>query len=219
MTQIIWIARHGSRLDFADPEWCINAPRPHDPPLSPNGMHQGGQLAQRLKPERITHLFSSPFLRAVETANVVAEDLDLSMRIEPGFSEWLNRAWFPAPPETLSVDELARRFPRIDRDYRPRGSARYGESGEEALRRSGETAVRLAHDFREDFLIVGHGASVLGATAGLLRLAPDDPAQKLLPQMPFGCLVKLVRQADAWVMELACDTSHLKEIGGGDRFV
>ncbi len=219
MTQVIWIARHGSRLDFADPDWCVNAPRPHDTPLSPNGIVQAGELARRLQQERITYLFSSPFLRAVETANIVAEDLDLSIKIEPGFSEWLNSAWFREPPETLPVDELTRRFPRIDHDYRPRGIASYGESGDEALRRSGETAVRLAHEFSEDFLIVGHGASVLGATAALLRLAPGEPPQGLLPQMPFGCLVKLVRQADAWVMELACDTSHLTETGGGERFV
>ncbi len=219
MAQTVWIARHASRLDFADPKWHIGAPRPHDPPLSPEGVVQAGELARRLRAEAIVHLFSSPFLRAVETASVVAEALGLSINIDPGFSEWLNAAWFSAPPETLPIDQLAARFPRIDRGYRARGSACYGESGDDAFWRSGETAVRLAHDLHADFLIIGHGASVLGATAGLLGLPPGEQVQRLLPEMPFACLVKVVRQHRGWALELACDTSHLGETGGGDRFV
>jgi hypothetical protein len=40
MTQIVWIARHGNRLDFVNPEWFNTAERPYDPPLSEDGIEQ-----------------------------------------------------------------------------------------------------------------------------------------------------------------------------------
>ena len=69
MTQTIWIARHANRLDFVSPDWFLTAERRYDPPLSDDGLVQASQLAQRLKNENITAIFSSPFLRTVQTAN------------------------------------------------------------------------------------------------------------------------------------------------------
>jgi broad specificity phosphatase PhoE len=102
---------------------------------------------------------------------------------------------------------------RVDPGYIARGQAWYGESAEEALGRSGETARRLAEEFVGDLLLVGHGASVLGATAGLA----GRPALAGLPaEVPRCSVVKLVQDGEAWRLELACDTSHLK---GGVRAV
>jgi broad specificity phosphatase PhoE len=157
---------------------------------------QSHALARRLTVEGIAHLFASPFLRTVETAHHVAAALDLSIKIEPGLSEWLSRAWFPQPPRLLSLDQLARRFPRVDHAYTARGRAQYGESGEEALARSGATARRLIDEFDGDLLIVGHGVSVLGATASL-------------GDIPYASVVKLVQHQATWVIELASDTTHL----------
>jgi broad specificity phosphatase PhoE len=206
MARAIWIARHASRLDFADPEWHRTAERPHDSPLSLAGRAEAWALGERLRHEPIAHLFASPFLRAVETAAAVAEALDVSVKVERGLSEWLNRAWFPAPPETLPLSELVAGCRRVDPGYASRGQARYGESAGEALGRSGETARRLAGEFPGDLLLVGHGASVLGATAGLL----GHPAlEDLGAEVPYCSIVKLVQDGDAWRLELTCDTSHL----------
>ena len=218
MTQTVCITRHGNRLDFADPEWFKTAARPYDPPLSPDGVVQARELAQRLTAENVRHVFSSPFLRSVETAHEVARVLDLSIKIETGLCEWLNPGWFPAMPEVLPTADLVQQFPRIDPSYRPRVSARYPESGEWALTRAGETAVRLAAEFCENLLLVGHGASVLGATAGLLG-EPAKDAERFL--LPIRCcsLVKLVGSAGRWVMELAGDISHLSQTDTVVRFV
>lgn len=204
----IWIVRHGDRLDFADSEWARSAERPHDTPLSASGVEQARRLGTRLRPERIGYVFSSPFLRAVETAHWAAEALDLPIKIEPGLSEWLNAGWFSISPEPLPIEELARQFSRVDRSYEPRGSVRYPESGEQALERSGRTAARLAAEFDSNLLMVGHGASVLGATAGLLRVPPER-AGDLLPSVPCTGVVKLVQASATWTLELACDTAHL----------
>ncbi|MGK7892391.1 MAG: histidine phosphatase family protein, partial [Xenococcus sp. (in: cyanobacteria)] len=37
MKQTVWIARHGNRLDFVNPEWFNTATRRYDPPLSEDG--------------------------------------------------------------------------------------------------------------------------------------------------------------------------------------
>jgi broad specificity phosphatase PhoE len=189
----LWIARHARRRDFDDPEWARRAPRPHDPPLSAAGRRQARALADRLAGVGMAHLFSSPFLRCVETAAPIAERLGVAIRIERGLSEWLNAEWFPEPPELLPLAVLARRFPRVDATHRTRGAARYGESGPDALRRSGETARRLVAEFEGSLVLVGHGASVLGATAALCGRAPEE-----VPELAYGGLVRLVWQGDRW---------------------
>ncbi len=206
MNQTIWIARHANRLDFVNPDWFLTAERPYDPPLSSDGLVQAKQLAQRLKGESIAHIFASPFLRTVQTANEVASVLDLPIKLESGLSEWLNPHWMPAMPERLSLLTLHEQFPRIDLSYTSRVIAKYPETGEESLERSGETARQLAA-FSEDILLVGHGASVLGATIGLVGGTPESTQVNAA----LCCLVKLVRDGEKWVMELNGDTSHLSQ--------
>jgi broad specificity phosphatase PhoE len=196
----VWIVRHRDRLDFADPDWGRRAPRPHDPPLSPAGLVQAQALARWFGAQRVAHVFSSPFLRAVETAHAIAVTLRLPLKIEPGLSEWLSRAWFPQPPRLRTPTELAWRFPSIDRTYRPRGGARYGESGDDALARSGSTARRLAVEFGGDLLLMGHGASLLGATAGLLEL-PPSAVQPVLGAMPYAGVVGLHQYDGRWAID------------------
>ncbi|HEY9822671.1 MAG TPA: histidine phosphatase family protein [Candidatus Sericytochromatia bacterium] len=211
MLQTVWIARHGNRLDFVNPEWFNTAERPYDPPLSEDGMVQAKQLGQRLVGEEIKHIFASPFLRTVQTASFVADALDLSIKLESGLSEWLNPAWMKTDPERLSIEELKERFPRIDASYTSRVIARYPESNEMVLQRTSETAKCLTSEFSEDILLVGHGASVVGVTQGLVGGTPEVNAS-------LCCLVKLVRQEQEWVMELNGDTSHLSHTEDVVRF-
>ena len=207
MTQTIWIARHGNRIDFVNPEWFNTAERRYDPPLSDDGVVQAYQLGQRLKGQGINHIFSSPFLRTVQTANQVASALDLPIKLESGLSEWLNSAWMTAMPERMSINALSELFPRIDTSYTSRVVAEYPETGEQARKRAGVTAKLLADEFQEDILLMGHGASVLGATMGLVGGIAETEIKTSL-----CCLVKVVRQDSEWVLELKGDTSHLNQI-------
>jgi broad specificity phosphatase PhoE len=211
MTQTVWIARHGNRLDFVNPEWFNTADRPYDPPLSEDGIIQAKQLGQRLVGEGIKHIFASPFLRTVQTANQVAEALDLPIKLESGLSEWLNPAWMTTEPERLPIEALQEQFPRIDPSYTSRIIARYPETSEMVLERTAQTARRLTAEFSEDMLLVGHGASVVGTTQGLVGGTPEVNAA-------LCCLVKLVCQDQGWVMELNGDTSHLSQTEDVIRF-
>ncbi|WP_427159485.1 histidine phosphatase family protein [Aliinostoc sp. HNIBRCY26] len=214
MTQIVWIARHANRLDFVNPDWFLTAERRYDPPLSEDGFVQAKQLARRLKNENISHIFASPFLRTVQTANAVAEALDLPIKLETGLSEWLNPAWMTEEPERLSTSALVELFPRIDTSYTPRIAAKYPETHEQVRARSGQTARCLATEFfPNDILLVAHGASVLGGAMGLVgEIAKSEVKASLCS------LVKVVRQEPEWLLELKGDTSHLTQVEEVIRF-
>lgn len=213
MTQTIWIARHANRLDFVNPEWFNTAQRPYDPPLSDDGVVQAQELAKRLRGENISHIFASPFLRTIQTAHQVAEVLDLPVKPEWGLSEWLNPAWMPVMPETLSIEALQQQFPRVDITYHSRVIPKYPETDEECLSRAGQTALTLAQEFSGDLLLVGHGASVLGSVVGLTatQAAPEV-------KVSLCCLFKLVRHPNEWVLELNGDISHLSQTEKAIRF-
>ncbi|WP_293147204.1 MULTISPECIES: histidine phosphatase family protein [unclassified Microcoleus] len=211
MSQTVWIARHGNRIDFVNPDWFLTAEHRYDPHLSEDGHIQAKQLANRLKGEGISHIFASPFLRTVQTANHAAVALDLSIKLEWGLCEWLNVEWMTEMPETESVEDLCRRFPRIDASYKG-GIPKYPETGEACLKRAGETAKRLAAQFPEDMLLVGHRASVLGSAIGLAGGAETEINASLC------CLVKVVRDGGEWSIALNGDTSHLTDTETVVRF-
>ena len=202
--QIVWIARHGNRLDFVNPEWFNTAERRYDPPLSKDGFIQAQELGKRLTKENISHIFSSPFLRTIQTANEVAEILDLPIKLEAGLSEWHNPYWMTEKPEIHPQELLAKDYPRIDWNYSSRLIPNYPESEEEVNKRTGEVARKLVAEFSDDILLVGHGASVLGTTVGLVGGNPTMNAS-------LCCLVKVVRNGNDWQMELNGDTSHLSQ--------
>ncbi len=211
MAQTVWIARHGNRQDFVDPDWMKSAERPYDPGLSPDGVVQARKLAERMASEDVSAIFSSPFLRTVETANQIAELLDLPIFIEPGISEWFNSEWFPAAPQTLPSGELVARFPRVDLSYASDVRPTYPESEDDAMRRSAEAAHAITEQFPDPVLLVGHGVSVAGATKGL-----DHDA--VVRECGLCCLFKIVRESEAWEMTLCADVSHLDEVVAANRF-
>jgi broad specificity phosphatase PhoE len=213
MTQTVWIARHGNRIDFVNPAWFHTAQRRYDPHLSDDGIIQAQQLANRLASENITHIFASPFLRTVQTAYSVAEALDLPLKLDWGLCEWLNADWMSEHPETLPVEALTQQFPRIDQTHAT-PVTQYPETWQDCLQRTGETARRLVASYpAEDLLFVGHGASVLGTAMGLVpSLQESDITASLC------CLVKLVRQGSDWRVELNGDTSHLSDTETVVRF-
>lgn len=206
----LWLTRHGNREDFVDPNWVDRAARPHDPGLSPDGVEQAKRVGRRLASEGIRHIFSSPFLRAVETAHHIAEAVDAPVYLEPGIGELLFADWFDTTPEALPLEELVRRFPRTMAGHRPVHQPEHPETIEEAFRRSVATAEALAERYEGPLLLVGHGASITGIARGLV---PTLEA--------FDCalcsLFKLVSDG-AWRMDLCGDVSHLDEKLAADRF-
>lgn len=215
---VIWIVRHGNRLDFEDPNWHRTATCPYDPPLSEEGELQARETGRRLVAEGIDHIWSSPFLRCVQTAQLIAEEIDSSFKLEEGLSEWLNADWFSYRPNIRNTSRLQQRHPRLDTQYETMVSASFPESRSAMFARVARTVDHLVQQAEGSILLVGHGASVQGSVARLLGI---DLAEKgdILLSIPCCSLAKLVWKGSSWSLELEGDTEHLSRISAGQRFI
>ena len=198
MSRNVYIARHGHREDFiGDTEqynfdFAMHSPRKYDPALSKRGISQANYLAKRLENSDIQHIFSSPFRRTVETASYVAKQLGLPVKVEEGFSEWLNPEWFPERPELLTTEQLTLRFPGlIDSGYQSIQPAVYPEWSEptHVWTRTKGVTYSLLNMFEGDLLIVGHAASVIGVAFALAG-EPVDIQTNLCGLIQFRAAAK-----------------------------
>lgn len=144
----LFIIRHGERLDRINPNWALKALRPQDTPLSQMGHEQARRLGKWLYskiPIRTpTKIFCSPFIRCVQTANEIAEQLACledtgtfsdnisDICIEPGICEdprYLNDVQC-REPFFLNAADLMAMSHRIKLNYNPIRSVTYKESEE-----------------------------------------------------------------------------------------
>lgn len=202
MSQIIWLARHGNRLDFVHPEWFNTACRRYDPPLSDNGFIQARQLAQRLQAEKIEYIFASPFLRTIQTAHLIAEQIHLPIKLEAGLGEWHNPDWMSEKPEIHLPDELEQLYPLIDWSYRSQILPDYPESLVKVKQRTQLAINKILQKFRGNMLIVGHAISVTGIAQALI----GDGNQI---NTSLCSLTQIIQQDHQWLLALNGDTSHL----------
>lgn len=112
MARAIVVVRHAQRLDAVDPDWYTTSPCPFDPPLSRTGVAQARETAQeiaaavqRLKAGASGYIevviYTSPFLRCVQTAIPIAEAVQAQVRVSSVLGEWQNPDFFHhgAPPQ------------------------------------------------------------------------------------------------------------------------
>jgi len=158
MKTVVYIARHGARIDSKNPEWTARAKYPHDPELSPLGHKQATLLAEHLRDKGIRHIVSSPYLRARQTAQPLAALLNLPVQVEDGLCEWLNPDWSDARPELSEPMPLEQSLVR----------AVYPESDVQAWDRSGQSAKLLVAQADGPMILVAHGHTMCGAIFGLL---------------------------------------------------
>ena len=113
----------------------------HQPiPLNQAGERQVHQLAAALCHAKIAGLYSSPVLRAIQTAHILGEACQVSMTMAPGLSEigvgeWMNRFW-----HELSDDPAKRDWYTRPHEARPPG----GETLHEVQQR----AISVIEDIR-----------------------------------------------------------------------
>ncbi len=81
----IYFARHGeSQANLL--KIISNRNLPHA--LTDRGRHQAMQLAERLQEYSITHIYTSPLLRAVETGDIIEEHLQVTCEQADGLREF-----------------------------------------------------------------------------------------------------------------------------------
>lgn len=129
-----------------------------DPPLSTEGLTQAEALAARLTQEGLTAIYSSPQLRAQQTANIVARACELEVQIDPDLRELDFGCW-----EELTHEEIKVRYPGQMRawwaDPTAEPAPHGGESMGQTARRARAAYDRIVqrHSDGEVVLIVAHG--------------------------------------------------------------
>jgi broad specificity phosphatase PhoE len=189
----LWLVRHAHRLDFIHPQWFNDATYPYDPPLSEEGFDRADALITVFDRIPIERIWTSPFLRTIQTAAPLARQRDLPIQLEWGLCEWLCQDWTSELPETTPVDELLRNYPNIDVACKSLVLPCYPETIDELDARLHNIAYKLLLDNCQHQLAIAHKGSILGIAAAL-----TGEAQWRTYDLPCGGIVKLVRDRERW---------------------
>ncbi len=160
-----------------------------DPPLSPRGEQQAGQLARQLVSTEIDLLMCSDLRRAVSTAAAIARAIGLQAQADRSFRELDVGTWTGLTrAEIEERDPLRlRRFEQEDRDVRPGG----GETRREIRARVRRAVTELADKHPDrSVAVVTH----LGAIRALLPGSSPDHCEVQLTSLA-GILAAVERQA------------------------
>eukprot|EP00931_Biecheleriopsis_adriatica_P022257 TRINITY_DN14353_c0_g2_i3.p1 TRINITY_DN14353_c0_g2~~TRINITY_DN14353_c0_g2_i3.p1 ORF type:complete len:486 (+),score=26.02 TRINITY_DN14353_c0_g2_i3:42-1499(+) len=105
---VVGVMRHAERADARlDHPWGISHDAkswPHDPPITANGMQQTKERVKEisLSDNSFDVIVSSPYLRCVQTALIIAEELDVFVILDYQLGELLGPSVFgPISPETV----------------------------------------------------------------------------------------------------------------------
>jgi broad specificity phosphatase PhoE len=195
--QTLWLVRHAHRLDFIQPEWFDTAIYPYDPPLSTQGFDRARAIATELSRVQIDRIYTSPFLRTIQTADPLARLLQLPIQLEWGLCEWLCQDWTSGLPETTPVKNLLGFHPNIDAAYKSLVIPCYPETSEELDARIINIAYKLMQGNCQNILAIAHKGSVLGIAAALT--GNDDWKTY---DLPCGGMIKLICTDGRWLSSI-----------------
>jgi broad specificity phosphatase PhoE len=147
-----------------------------DQPLNEAGRQQARELAELLRDEPVTAMYTSPLRRASETADIVAARLGLEAKRLEALREIDVGAW-----EGLSVEEVKHRFPeRADVDWR--SGWENGETYEELSTRVVPALRGLAARHPGGHILgVTHAGPIRAALTAAMRLSQDDARARIGP--------------------------------------
>jgi glucosyl-3-phosphoglycerate phosphatase len=160
-----------------------------DPQLTDHGRRQARAVAQALRPLKVGRLITSPYSRALETAEIIAEPLDLPIAVEPLIAE----RFFYTCDIGSSLAGLRARWPRLVFDHLQDPWWPQSEETEEAiLLRSERFRRRMAEEVWSELAIVTHWGFIRALTGltvpngAVLRIDPTrrggDPEAVFLPE-------------------------------------
>jgi len=202
MATWIYLVRHGQTVWNEEGKLCGSS----DVPLSDEGLVQAQKVAARMKNVNLSAIYSSPLLRARQTAEAIASHHNLPVQVEPDLREVDYGEW-----EGLKVDEAMEKFPELERLRREDPMNFVAPKGEPmknfaqrviaavqriALRHPDETICIVAHQTVNRFVLCW----VLQMDFRLWRQLRQDPACVNLLQ---------VREDGMWRVCLVNDTCHL----------
>jgi broad specificity phosphatase PhoE len=170
-----WLVRHG------ETDWNLQGryQGQADPPLNANGLTQAQRIGDQLIDEGIKAIFSSDLQRALHTAQIIADKLQLSVFIDKRLREISLGKW-----EGMLIDDIIAQFPlewQSRQDNPVQAHAPGGENLLQVAERVRDAAEQIAQDYpSESVIIVSHGM----ALATLFSLAQDLPLGQAYTLIP-----------------------------------
>lgn len=203
----VFLVRHG-QTDM-NVQRIVQGPR-LDPPLSAPGKEQARAVARRLLPEPIAAVYTSPMLRARQTAQAIADVHGLEPRILAGFTEYDWGLYCGRKEEGETEAAMKGVFAKWwagDLDARPAD----GETAREAeLRVRAAFAAALAESAQHPAIaVVAHGRINKILLASLLD--GDLAKQERYPQHNTAVTL-LEGEGDAWRAVYVNDTAHRRGV-------
>jgi probable phosphoglycerate mutase len=217
MSKYVWLIRHGEsqgNLEGRIQGWA-------DYPLTDRGRRQAAQLAERLArwtasrwgEGAICSLVASPLKRALETARIIGQALELPVRLEPGLREYDF-----GPLTGLTSSEIVANFPAVRKAWAVNQPwpPLPGEEGEAAFVVRVRAAMEeIVAEMPENATwgIVAHGGSLDACLRAWLRIDGHDGRRIFAFDNTSLSLVRI--QDGAHRIYLLNDTSHLQPIQDG----
>jgi glucosyl-3-phosphoglycerate phosphatase len=132
-----------------------------DPPLTDQGRHQAAAVARALRPLSLKRLITSPYVRALETAAIIGDLLELPITVEPLIAE----RFFFACDIGSPLTELLSRWPNLAFDHLQDPWWPQAEESEEAISRRSETfRFRIASEAWSEIAVVTHWGFIRALT-------------------------------------------------------
>jgi probable phosphoglycerate mutase len=156
---------------------------PADPSLTTRGLTQAAALARWLASEPIDAVVSSPLLRAVQTAQPIADDHGLSVTIEDGFAEFDVQADDYIPIEELKAANDPRWQAMVDGTWEGTGGEHPNDFRRRVLGALDDVIARYAG---QRVVAVCHGGvvnCVMGSVLDIERPLWFNPAYTSLHRM------------------------------------
>ena len=163
----VYLVRHGERMDFNekkkwDPEWPKRAVslglNPEDAPLTERGHSQARETAELIG-RNVKNVYTSPFLRCVQTAEAISKSLGCELTRSADLTEWMNPEWFRQEAYDFFEKKHLTPFPPI---FAP-GLPKIPESRVEAYRKRCEAVLDNLRSRDDDFFpvcLVTHGGFI-----------------------------------------------------------
>lgn len=172
-------------------------------PLNANGILQAEALGSYLKRHEIETIFSSPMIRARQTADIIANALHVTVQEEPRIQEIMFGKF-----EGLLPSEIDSTYPEENRMWKS-GDMSYtapdGESRRTVQKRMAEAWDDLSNrDGYETIALVSHGSALRIIMRYLFHYVPKQ-------SIVNTSVTTLVRFNKVWEIESFAETPHLND--------
>ncbi len=191
----IYFVRHGQSQ--GNVHFTPGVIRPKTDPLTELGQKQAQQAAILLKSQHIkpTIIVSSPYTRAIDTANIIKDELGIALIEDERLGEYNPGDW-----DGVHIDELTERFNKLPAEERYTFRPPHGESWLDEAQRVKQAIEQVHREHHDDIVIVTH-YDPLKAVINLLTKQPsnlwDAPAS-----YPPASVTILDRNSGDWIVRV-----------------